>query len=59
MRQKKSGGYRFNRPRSLNAINTDVLRELSDALDRIVNDPETEPFSRLSLLNGRRNIPRK
>ena len=31
---------RFNRPKALNAINTNVLMELSNALDKIENDPE-------------------
>jgi len=30
---------KFNRPRALNAVNTDVLMELADALEKIENDP--------------------
>ena len=31
---------KFNRPRALNAVNTDVLMELADALEKIENDPD-------------------
>ncbi len=31
---------KFNRPKALNAVNTDVLAELADALDKVGNDTD-------------------
>ena len=39
---------RFNRPKALNAINPDVLKEVGDALDKIQNDPSV----RVLILTG-------
>lgn len=33
---------KFNRPKALNAINTDVLAEVNDALDKIESDPSVK-----------------
>jgi enoyl-CoA hydratase len=37
--QGKVAAIKFNRPKALNAINSDMLTELSDAIDRIESDP--------------------
>ena len=37
--QGKVAVIKFNRPKALNAINPDMLTELSDAIDNIESDP--------------------